>query len=56
MVPYVARINRLPAVPVLTGPSDWTGHSDYKAMKPYIDIAEKAKTDAMDAMEKGRLR
>jgi hypothetical protein len=25
----------------------WTGHSDYKAMKPYIDIAEKTKTDAM---------
>lgn len=22
------------------------------SMKPYIDIAEKAKTDAMDAMEK----
>ena len=28
------------------------GHCDYKSMKPYIDIAEKAKTDAMDAMEK----
>lgn len=25
----------------------WTGHSDYKAMKPYIDIADKAKADAM---------
>lgn len=23
-----------------------------QSMKPYIDIAEKAKTDAMDAMEK----
>ena len=21
----------------------WTGHSDYKAMRPYIDIAEKTK-------------
>ena len=30
----------------------FTGHVDYKSMKPYIDIAEKAKTDAMDAMEK----
>ena len=30
----------------------FTGHSDYKSMKPYIDIAEKAKTDAMDAKEK----
>ena len=29
----------------------FTGHADYKSMKPYIDIAEKAKTDAMDAME-----
>ena len=30
----------------------FTGHCDYKSIKPYIDIAEKAKTDAMDAMEK----
>ena len=30
----------------------FTGHADYKSMKPYIDIAEKAKTDAIDAMEK----
>jgi hypothetical protein len=29
----------------------WTGHSDYKAMKPYIDIAEKTKTDAMKLIE-----
>lgn len=26
--------------------------ADYKSMNPYIDIAEKAKTDAMDAMDK----
>ena len=25
----------------------WTGHSDYQAMKPYIEIAEKNKADAM---------
>ena len=25
----------------------WTGHCDYKSMKPYIDIAEKSKEDAM---------
>lgn len=25
----------------------WTGHSDYKAMKPYIDIADDIKVDAM---------
>ncbi|WP_103192224.1 site-specific integrase [Formosa algae] len=26
----------------------WTGHSDYKAMKPYIDVADKTKRTAMD--------
>ena len=26
----------------------WTGHSDYKAMKPYIDIADDIKKSAMD--------
>lgn len=26
----------------------WTGHSSYNAMKPYIEIAEKVKEDAMD--------
>lgn len=26
----------------------WTGHSDYKAMKPYIDIADATKVNAMD--------
>ena len=25
----------------------WTGHSDYKAMKPYIDIVDSAKDEAM---------
>lgn len=30
----------------------WTGHSDYKAMKPYIDIADQAKKDAMQAFNK----
>ena len=29
----------------------WTGHSDYKAMKPYIDIAEKTKAQAMNVFE-----
>lgn len=29
----------------------WTGHSDYQAMKPYIDIAEKAKVEAMKIFE-----
>ena len=26
---------------------EWTGHSDYKAMKPYIKIADKEKARAM---------
>ena len=30
----------------------WTGHSDYNAMKPYIDIAEKTKAKAMSLFEK----
>ena len=30
----------------------WTGHSDYKAMKPYIEIADKAKADAMGLFNK----
>ena len=25
----------------------WTGHSDYKAMKPYLDIADDIKANAM---------
>lgn len=30
----------------------WTGHSDYKSMKPYIDIADAAKADAMKLFDK----
>lgn len=30
----------------------WTGHSDYKAMKPYIDIADAAKSEAMKLFNK----
>ena len=26
----------------------WTGHSDYSAMKPYIDIADQTKINAME--------
>lgn len=29
----------------------WTGHSDYKAMRPYIDIAEKTKANAMKLID-----
>lgn len=32
----------------------WTGHSDYKAMKPYIDVADKAKSEAMNLFNKKR--
>jgi integrase len=30
----------------------WTGHSDYKAMKPYIDIADRAKAESMKLFNK----
>ena len=30
----------------------WTGHSDYKAMKPYIDITDSAKAEAMKLFDK----
>lgn len=30
----------------------WTGHSDYKAMKPYIDIADRAKAESMRMFNK----
>ena len=30
----------------------WTGHSDYKSMKPYIDITDMAKTEAMKLFDK----
>ena len=29
----------------------WTGHSDYKAMRPYIDIADTAKAQAMSLFD-----
>ena len=29
----------------------WTGHSDYKAMKPYIDIADDIKAKAMNKFD-----
>jgi len=29
----------------------WTGHSDYKAMKPYIDIADNIKVNAMSRFD-----
>lgn len=29
----------------------WTGHSDYKAMRPYIDIADSAKAQAMSLFD-----
>jgi len=29
----------------------WTGHTDYKAMKPYIDVADKTKKNAMSKFD-----
>ena len=29
----------------------WTGHSDYKAMKPYIDVADEVKAQAMNKFD-----
>ncbi len=29
-----------------------TGHSDYKAMKPYMDIADSIKAEAMKVFDK----
>ena len=28
----------------------WTGHSDYQAMKPYIDVADSIKAKEMDKL------
>lgn len=28
----------------------WTGHSDYKSMKPYIDIVDSIKSSEMSKM------
>ena len=30
----------------------WTGHSDYKAMKPYIDFADDIKANAMSKFDR----
>lgn len=30
----------------------WTGHSDYKAMKPYVDIADEVKTEQMKKFDR----
>ena len=30
----------------------WTGHSDYKSMKPYIDVTDAAKAKAMEVFNK----
>ncbi|MDE7343570.1 MAG: site-specific integrase, partial [Muribaculaceae bacterium] len=30
----------------------WTGHSDYKAMQPYIDIADNARIESMALFDK----
>ena len=40
------------ALPVISNQKmRWTGHSDYRAMKPYIDNTEKTKANAMNLFE-----
>jgi integrase len=34
----------------------WTGHADYKTMRPYIDVAEKTKSEAMKVFEEAMKR
>lgn len=34
----------------------WTGHADYKTMRPYIDVAEKTKSEAMKIFEKEMMK
>ena len=34
----------------------WTGHSDYKAMKPYIDIADEVKSSYMKQFDNVQCR
>ena len=34
----------------------WTGHADYKTMRPYIDVAEKTKSEAMKVFEEAMRR
>lgn len=34
----------------------WTGHSDYKTMRPYIDVAGKTKSEAMKVFEEAMRR
>lgn len=34
---------------------EWTGHSDYKAMKPYIAIADKIRRESMSVFNKKKL-
>ncbi len=55
----VLEVNLSPGIPSLcSGIPDqvvmkWSGHSDYKAMKPYIDIAEKVKAEQMAIFKNG---
>lgn len=53
-VPYTTPLSVVPGIQSIQPCNVFIAPSiaDYKSMKPYIDIAEKAKTDAMDAMEK----
>ena len=45
--PALRRFVSSPRAPCARG----SGHSDYQSMKPYIEIAEKTKADAMKTFE-----
>ena len=47
IVTFIYPLNGVPPQVVMK----WTGHSDYKAMRPFIDIAKKAKADAMKLID-----
>ena len=42
-----ATFYRISSGPILHIVMKWTGHSDYKTMKPYIDIVDSIKASSM---------
>lgn len=43
--------NALSMVIPTEGVMKWTGYSDYKAMKPYVDVADRIKAEAMSKFD-----
>lgn len=50
---FICNALRLGIAPAIV--MQWTGHSDYNSMRPYIGIMESAKSDAMKLMSKDNL-